>query len=68
MPIVRLGTPEPNEVVSDETLHFVFPGSDIVLRSCDSHDFRVLKLYIANVSPILRELLTAAPNPSRRHP
>jgi hypothetical protein len=64
MPIVRPGTPEPNEVVSDETLHFVFPGSDIVLRSCDSHDFRVLKLYIVSVSPILRELLTSAPNSS----
>ena len=64
MPIVRPGTPEPNEVVSAETLRFIFPGSDIVLRSCDSHDFRVLKLYIANVSPVLRELLKSAPNPS----
>jgi hypothetical protein len=58
------GTPQPNEVVSDETLHFVFPGSDTVLRSCDSHDFRVPKLYIAYVSPILRESLTSVPHPS----
>ena len=64
MTTVRTGTPELNEVISVETLHFVFPGSDVVLRSCDSHDFRVLKLYIANVSPVLRELLTSSPNPS----
>ncbi|KAH9167992.1 hypothetical protein EDB89DRAFT_1639933 [Lactarius sanguifluus] len=55
-PIVRPGTPEPNEVVSDETLHFNYPGSDIVLRSCDSHDFRVPKLYIDTCSPVLRKL------------
>ena len=51
--------PAPNEVevASEETLHFDYPGSDIVLRSCDSHDFSVPKLYIANSSPILRELI-----------
>ncbi|KAI9441997.1 hypothetical protein BJY52DRAFT_473217 [Lactarius psammicola] len=64
MPVVLPGTPVPNEVVSDETLRFDFPGSDTVLRSCDSHNFRVLKLYIAHVSPVLRELLESAPNPS----
>jgi hypothetical protein len=57
MPVVHPGTPEPNEVVSDETLHFDYPGSDTVLRSCDSHDFRVPKLYIINGSPVLRELI-----------
>ncbi|KAH9053910.1 hypothetical protein EDB87DRAFT_145757 [Lactarius vividus] len=65
MSIVRPGTPAPNEV-SNETLapHFDFPGSDVILRSCDAHSFRVLKLYIANVSPILRELFTSVSNPS----
>ncbi|KAH9014703.1 hypothetical protein EDB85DRAFT_2213513 [Lactarius pseudohatsudake] len=59
MSIVRPGSSEPNEVVSDVTLHdktlqFEFPGSDIVLRSCNSHDFRVPKLYIDICSPVLR--------------
>ena len=49
--------PEPAQVTSEETLHFDFPGSDIILRSCDSHNFHVPKLYIANSSPILRELI-----------
>ncbi len=62
MSIVPPETPEPNEVVSAETFHFDFPGSDLVLRSCDSHDFCVLRLYIANISPILRELLQSAPH------
>ncbi|KAH9174301.1 hypothetical protein EDB89DRAFT_1904510 [Lactarius sanguifluus] len=62
MSIVRPGSPEPNEVVSDVTLHdktlqFDFPGSDIVLRSCNSHDFRVPKLYIDICSPVLRKRL-----------
>ena len=40
-----------------ETLHFDFPGSDIVLRSCDSHNFHVSKLYIDNSSPVLRDII-----------
>src|SRR6266702_1513283 len=67
MPIlVRPGTPELNEVVSDETLHFDYPGSesDIVLRSNDSHDFRVPKLYIFICSPILRKLIQSVSNTS----
>ncbi|KAH8985657.1 hypothetical protein EDB86DRAFT_2328595 [Lactarius hatsudake] len=67
MSIVRPGTPAANEVVSDETLHFDFPGSDVVLRSCDAHNFRVLKLYIANVSPVFRELFTNAPTSDTTH-
>ncbi|KAF8256438.1 hypothetical protein EI94DRAFT_1766819 [Lactarius quietus] len=49
----------PNEVASDETVHFDYPGADIVLRSFDSHDFHVPKLYIANSSPVLRGLILA---------
>ncbi|KAH9012768.1 hypothetical protein EDB84DRAFT_924304 [Lactarius hengduanensis] len=59
---VRPGTPEPNEVVSDETSRFNYPGSDIILRSCDSHDFRVPKLYIVTCSPVLRELIRSDSN------
>ena len=55
-------SPPPAEVA--ETLHFDFPGSDIILRSCDSHDFHVSRLYIANSSPVLRELVRTASNTS----
>ncbi|KAN0137921.1 hypothetical protein V8E53_004405 [Lactarius tabidus] len=44
--------PEPEEM-----LHFDYPGSDIVLRSCDSHNFHVPKFYFINSSPVLRELI-----------
>ncbi|KAH9166754.1 hypothetical protein EDB89DRAFT_2246016 [Lactarius sanguifluus] len=62
MPIVPHATPGPIEVASDETLHFDFPGSDIVLCSYDSHDFRVLKLYIVICSPVLQELIQSVSN------
>src|SRR6266702_8789106 len=62
MPIVRPETSEQNEVMSDETLHFDYP--DIVLRSCDSHDFRVPKLYIVICSPVLRDLIRSVSNTS----
>ena len=42
---------------SQEALHFDYPVSDIVVHSCDSHNFHVSKLYIANSSPVLRELI-----------
>ena len=54
--------PAPAE--SAEILHFDFPGPDIVLRSCDSHNFHVSKLYIANSSPVLRELMKTVSNTS----
>ena len=66
MPIVPPGAPKPKvEVVSDEIsneisveiLHFDYPSSDVVLRSCDSHNFRMPKLYIIISSPVLRELI-----------
>ncbi|KAH8985583.1 hypothetical protein EDB92DRAFT_1949843 [Lactarius akahatsu] len=62
MPTVRPGSPEPNEVVSDETSHFNYPGSDIILRSRDSHDFQVPKLYIVTCSPVLLELIRSDSN------
>ncbi|KAH8990393.1 hypothetical protein EDB86DRAFT_3191370 [Lactarius hatsudake] len=57
MSIERPVTLPPNEVIPDEILHFDYPGSDIILRSCDSHDFRVPQLYLANSSPVLRDLI-----------
>jgi hypothetical protein len=66
MPIIPPGapTPESNEAVSDETFNFDYPGSDIVLRSCDSHNFRVPKLYVINSSPVLQELIRSFSNAS----
>ena len=54
--------PSPAEVA--ETLRFEFPGSDIILRSCDSHNFHVSRLYIVNSSPVLRELIRNISNTS----
>ena len=56
MSIARPPTPGPNEVIIDETV-FSYPGSDIALRSCDSHDFPLPKLYILICSPVLGELI-----------
>jgi len=56
--------PPPNEVASDETLHFDYHGADIVLRSFDSHKFHVPKLYIVNSSPVLRKRIENIPTTS----
>ena len=66
MSIVPPGTlrAESNEVASDETLQFDYPGSDIILRSCDSHNFRMPKLYIVICSPVLRDLIRSVSNNS----
>jgi hypothetical protein len=56
MPRVRPGTPELNGVFTGETF-FNYPGSDIVLRSCDSRDFPLPKLYILICSPVLGYLI-----------
>ncbi|KAF8258573.1 hypothetical protein EI94DRAFT_1815075 [Lactarius quietus] len=63
MLIVRPGSIEQNEV-SDETLHFNYPGSDIILRSSDSHNFRLPSLYIVICSPILRDLIKSVSSTS----
>ena len=34
-----------------------YPDADIILRSCDSRDFRILKLYIIKRSPVLDKLI-----------
>jgi len=43
---------------------FDYPDADIVLRSCDSQDFRVLKLYLIKSSPVLGKRIQAIPEPS----
>ena len=45
------------EVASEETLHFDFPRSNIILHSCDSQKFHVSKLYIVLSSPVLRDVI-----------
>ena len=35
------------------------PRADIILRSCDSHDFPVQKLYVIDSSPVLGEQIMA---------
>ncbi|KAH9009136.1 hypothetical protein EDB85DRAFT_1477878 [Lactarius pseudohatsudake] len=56
--------PHKPPLITDDLLHFDFPGSDIILRSYDSHDFRVPQLYLANCSPALRELIGSVLNTS----
>jgi hypothetical protein len=52
-----VSTPSPDE--SSQKLFDTYPGADIILRSSDSHDFRVPKLYIINSSPVLAKLVRA---------
>ena len=52
------------EVVPDETSHFNYPGSDIVLRSRDSHNFPLPKFIVVIYSPILRDLIESVSNTS----
>ena len=50
-------------VISLENLLFDFPEADVILRSRDSYEFRVLKIYIVHSSPILGEKVLLSPNP-----
>jgi hypothetical protein len=54
--ILTLDDPLPN-------LLFEFPGADVILRSRDTHHFRVPKSYIVNGSPILGELIRKTLDP-----
>jgi hypothetical protein len=42
-----------------------YPGANIILRSNDSHHFRVPKIYIINSSPVLGERIRRILDPSR---
>jgi hypothetical protein len=47
-------------LIFPENFGFDYPEADIILRSCNSLEFRVLKLYILHSSPILcKEVLTS---------
>jgi hypothetical protein len=50
-------------VISFENLLFDYPEADLILRSHDSYEFRVLKIYIVHSSPILGEKVLVSPNP-----
>src|SRR5579863_8994522 len=53
-------------LTSDEPLAnvlFEFRGADLILRSHDSHHFRVPKSYIVNSSPVLDELIRRSLDP-----
>ena len=50
-------------VISPEKLLFDFPEADLILCSRDSYQFRVLKLYIVNSSPMLGDKVLLCPNP-----
>jgi hypothetical protein len=47
-----------------KNLLFEFPGADIILRSRDSHHFRVPKSYIINCSVVLNEFIRRASKPT----
>jgi hypothetical protein len=53
-----------NDVISDETSRFNYPGSDIVLRSRDSCNFPLPKIVIIICSPVLRNLVESVSNTS----
>jgi hypothetical protein len=58
------GSPSGSDVSSDsENLLFDYPEADVILRSCDSFEFRVLRLYIVHSSPILGEKVLISPDP-----
>jgi hypothetical protein len=66
MSTVRESSSSPSSsVVSAENLLFDYPEADIILRSRDFFDFRVLKHYIVHSSPILGEqvLISLDPDP-----
>jgi hypothetical protein len=48
----------------DETSKFNYPGSDIILRSQDSHNFPLPKIVIVICSPVLRDLIESVSNTS----
>ncbi len=50
-------------VISFENLLFDYPEADLILRSRDSYEFRVLKIYIVHSSPIFGEKVLISPNP-----
>jgi hypothetical protein len=62
MPTVAPETSPPGSFISLENLLLDCPEG-VILRSQDSTEFRVPKLYLIHNSPILREELLKSPNP-----
>jgi hypothetical protein len=50
-------------VLSLENLLFDYPAADVILRSGDSHEFRVLRIYITHSSPVLCDRVNGASYP-----
>ena len=56
-------SPPPNlGEISTEPPLFDDPDADIILRSCDNREFRVLKYNVIKASPVLREAIQSAPS------
>jgi hypothetical protein len=53
--------PTPDESLAN--VLFEYPGANFILRSRDSHHFRVQKSYILNSFPILDKLIRRAQDP-----
>jgi hypothetical protein len=60
---VATRTPSSCPVISQQSLLIDYPEADIILRSRDSYEFRVLKLFIVHSSPILEEKVLISHNP-----
>ncbi|KAH9976386.1 hypothetical protein BGW80DRAFT_916515 [Lactifluus volemus] len=59
-PDSEVASPHPQQSSSHSTKLFDDPDADIILRSCDCQDFRVLRLYVLKSSPVLEGLIRAA--------
>ena len=57
--------PEPASTAGEPLANILFdyPGADIILRSQDSHQFRVPKTFIINNSPVVGELIQSTLGP-----
>ncbi|KAH8984199.1 hypothetical protein EDB86DRAFT_162989 [Lactarius hatsudake] len=63
-PIPKTDSLAVSEPVESSNVLFDDPEADVVLRSCDSQMFRVLKLYIIRSSTVLGDLIRAASDTS----
>jgi len=57
--VINTSTPSSDELPWNLKLRIDDPDADIILRSCDYHEFRVPKLYIVKLSPVLYELINS---------
>jgi len=58
----------PAPVISQDNLLFDYPEADVILRSRDLYEFRVLKIYIVHSSPTLGEKVLISPTPQPEPP